>query len=721
MKTIMIRCIAACLTLALLLPAAIPTVSAADSVTVVEKNGVQPSFERDGYNWPLGQALPHFSPMAEHLDAIDVVGMPFAQRLAVSCLQGIVNRAQPRVFLVDRDHDSRDAWGGALGLDYAFLPWEDVLAKYLDEILGLVVYNPAIQATANVATTIAGVENALAVSPALADELADAYGLPVLADLREQPITDKLGAYRWLHANYWDRCTRRTISGLVPDGHLPLRDFSVAVRAAVVWLDPKLPEEREVLALFFGDTAPLECFYTGWWPDEGAGIAFSSSYGVTTIPSDFYLNYTVYSSMSRQLDVPPVPAKPAMEPGKIYVSFNISDGDNIQYDQGAMKIPRLWGSPLRGDVPIGWTFSPAMLDAGPQILNWYYSTATSGDVLISGPSGLGYSTAAQWPGKAFIEGYGAITNRYFERTGMNIITVWSKLTGSRANRFIGAMPALLGLTVQFEYGQRVQYTRAGKPVVWFGSDVPCSTGAMSYDNGVDNIKERIRAAARWDNSAPQFYMAQADAWHTSVHDFVRLRDELVAEFPGRFVFVRPDHLMMLLNEYYAKPFLVSLQRQALDESGSPVPVTDGSFTTGWQASAPGEAALVIDLGESVVLSRYVLKNAETGYMDANLNSRAWKLLASTDGDTWRAIDSVCGNESAIAYRALKQCRARYIRLAIKDAGADGVARVQELEIYGVPEARACDPWVRLRSFFHDLRTWFMNPIYEVVAWVEGLF
>ena len=711
--------IGACLALTLLLPmVAVPAASAVESAAAAS-GAAQPSFERDGYSWPLGQALPHFSPMAVSLDAIDVAGMPFAQRLAVSCLQGVVNRAQPRIFLLDRDHDSRDAWGVELGLDYAFLPWEDVLQKYLEEIRGLVVYNPDIQATANVATTIAGIEDALAVSPELAASLADAYGLPVLVDLREKPITDKLSAYRWLHANYWARCTRRTISGL--DGHLPLRDFSVAVRAAVVWLDPKFPEEREVLALFFGDTAPLECFYTGWWPDEGAGIAFSSGYGVTTIPSDFYLNYTVYSAMSRRLDVPPVPAKPAMEPGKIYISLNISDGDNIQYDQGAMKIPRLWGSPLRGEVPIGWTFSPAMLDAGPQILNWYYKTATAGDVLISGPSGLGYSTAAQWPGKAFTQRYGALTNSYFERNGMDIITVWSKLTGSRANWFIGAMPALLGLTVQFEYGQRVQYTRAGKPVVWFGSDVPCSTGAMSYDNGVDNIKERMRAAAQWDNGEPQFYMAQADAWHTSVHDFVRLRDELVEEFPGRFVFVRPDHLMMLLNEYYAKPFPVSLQKSATDESGNPAPITDGSFTTGWQAPAPGEAALVIDLGESTVLHRYVLKNAETAYMDTNLNSRAWKLQASADGETWRTIDSVLGNEKAIAYHSLKQCKARYIRLVVEDAGADGVARVQELEIYGVPEARAGNAWVRLRSFFHDLRTWFMNPIYEVVAWVESLF
>ena len=705
--------IAACLALALFLPiVSVPAAAVTDS-------GSQPSFEQDGYSWPLGQALPHFSPMAEHLDAIDVAGMPFAQRLAVSCLQGIVNRAQPRIFLVDRDYDSRDAWGGELELDCTFLPWEDVLTKYLDEIRGLVIYNPAIQATANVATTIAGVENALAVSPELGVALADTYALPVLVDLREKPITDKLSAYHWLYANYWDRCTRRTISGLAPDGHLPLRDFSVAVRAAVVWLDPKLPEEREVLALFFGYTEPLECFYTGWWPDEGAGIAFASAYGVTTIPSDFYLNYTVYSGMSQALSLPPVPAKPMLEDGKIYVSLNFSDGDNIQYDQGAMRIPRLWGSPQRGEVPIGWTFSPVMLDAGPQIMNWYYKTATENDVLISGPSGVGYSTAAQWPGKAFTEGYGAMTNGYFERCGMNIVTVWSKITASRANWYAGAMPGLLGFTVQFEYGQRIQYTKNKKPVVWFGSNVPGSRGAMSYDNGTGNFRERLTAAAEWANTEPQFIMGQADVWHTSVHDFVALRDELAEKYPGRFLFVRPDHLMMLLNEYHAKPFLVSLQKPAFDEYGNPAAVTDGTFTTGWQAASPGQAMLEIDLGESVILDRYVLKNAETNYLDPSLNTVSWALHISADGANWTVIDTVSGNGDAIVYRNLKGQSARYVMLVITGPGADGIARVQALEIYGVPAARALNPRVRLRSFFHDMVTRLSGPIYEIVAWVEG--
>jgi len=679
------------------------------------------SEESAGFDWPLGRALPHFGAPAEPLDAIDIIEMPLAERLAVACLQGVVNRARPRIFLVDRDYDTRDSWGPDLGLSYEFMPWKDVLLKYLEEIKGLVIFNPEIRDTNNAACTVAGIKDALAVSPALAEELAAApYHLPILVDLRDAPITDKLSAYRWVHANYWDQCTRRTISGLAPDGHFPLRDFSVAVRAAILWLDPKIPEERAVLKLFFDDTKPLDCYYTGWWPNEGAGISFASAYGVMTIASDFYLNYTVYSGMPRELDaIPPVPAKPELEQGKIYLSLNISDGDNIQYDQGAMRVERLWGSPQRGEVPIGWTFSPVMLDAGPQILNWYYKTATENDVLICGPSGLGYSTAAEWPNKAFVQRYGTMTNDYFERSNMNIITVWQKITASRANWYLGAMPGLLGITTQFENGNFSPKVRhyGGKPVIWLGSDTKGSRGSMSYDNGIDNIMTHMRAAAKKNTAEPRFFMGQVDVWHTGVSDLVRLADDLNAEFPGRFVFVRPDHLMMLVNEYYIKPFNVALQKPAVDENGDPAAITDGTFTTGWEAKTTGPAALRIDLGEPMKLDRFVLKNAGTNYLDASLNTKAWELRSSVDGETWKTLETVSANSKPIVYRKLSGT-ARYIRLVITDAGADDVARVQELEIYGVPAARANDAQVKKMASRHDLRVRLTNPWYEFVEWLH---
>jgi hypothetical protein len=425
--------------------------------------------------------------------------------------------------------------------------------------------------------------------------------------------------------------------------------------------------------------------------------------------------------MSRRLDIPTVPAKPALNKNKIYVAVFLSDGDNIQYDQGAMKIDRLWNSPERGSIPIGWTASPVMLDAGPQILNYYYRTATENDVLVCGPSGLGYSTAFEWPGEAFTKQYGKLTNDYFEKTAFNVITVWHELPSNKADWFTGAMPSLLGLTTQGLAGLRIRHSASGVPMIWMGAANITGIGGMAYEDGVDNIYKLLSGAAKLPQSSAQFYAAQGNVWGTSVSDFVRLRADLERAYPGRFEFVRPDHFMMLLNEADGKPYNAALRANAEASGGTGAANTvDGSFTTGWESSAAGEKWITLDLGESYVLDRYVLKNAETNYLDPSLNTKGWKLQYSADGEDWRDADTVTANSAAIAYRGLNGQKARYIRLLITEPSADGTARVQDLEVYGVKEkdtgfcAKVSGGW---SSFWQSLT----NRFFLIIDWFKRLF
>ena len=41
------------------------------------------------------------------------------------------------------------------------------------------------------------------------------------------------------------------------------------------------------------------------------------------------------------------------------------------------------------------------VDVAPVILRWFQTTATQNDVLVSGPSGLGYTYPAAWPAGKF--------------------------------------------------------------------------------------------------------------------------------------------------------------------------------------------------------------------------------------------------------------------------------------------------------------------------------
>ena len=80
--------------------------------------------------------------------------------------------------------------------------------------------------------------------------------------------------------------------------------------------------------------------------------------------------------------------------GKHYVSFVVTDGDNLQWMTTSMPSSTdWWANPHRGEVALGWGMPPSMLDLAPSALRWYYDGAHAGphgDQFTVGPSGFGY-------------------------------------------------------------------------------------------------------------------------------------------------------------------------------------------------------------------------------------------------------------------------------------------------------------------------------------------
>src|SRR5262249_10346296 len=110
------------------------------------------------------------------------------QLVLFASLKGVVNATKPRVFSYEGDAfaEGEHTWLQSVGLG-----WNDVtdnwslITKYKSEIQGLIVYDPALPDTMNLATTIAGQKRALVAAPALLPRLTAApYSLPVLQDLR---------------------------------------------------------------------------------------------------------------------------------------------------------------------------------------------------------------------------------------------------------------------------------------------------------------------------------------------------------------------------------------------------------------------------------------------------------------------------------------------------------------------------------------------------------
>lgn len=457
-------------------------------------------------------------------------------------LKGLVNKTQPRIYSYDANtvnSEGKYTWLNALNLNYSEVSDNmTMITKYRNEISGIVVYDDNYTDTINLATTIAGVRNAIVAAPSQVSMLTSSpYNLPILIDLRGQ-FTSKLQIYQYLYNNYWSSCTHRVLVGLNPDAHKgTIRDYAVAMNAAVVWLDPNVSNENTLLRSFMS-SMPSGSAYMGWWTDEGAGVSLVSEYGISTVASDWSTNLSVFAGMSRTVNVKSVPAKPTLQ-NKIYLTFIMSDGDNLQYMEHRMK--QEWDDPARGSVPIGWTVSPASLDAAPSLLNYYYNTATANDCLISGPSGVGYTYPNNWANQTNLDNFVKMSNDYCNRAGLKVITIWNTITGgintNVGNSFANNAPSLFGLTAMNGPGGQVDI---------YNNKLPAQRLNATYCYDQASLQMEVNnAISGWNGTSPRFVAIQSEPWDVTPTMIKNVANTL----NSNVVVIRPDNYFQLIREY----------------------------------------------------------------------------------------------------------------------------------------------------------------------------
>jgi len=293
------------------------------------------------------------------------------------------------------------------------------------------------------------------------------------------------------------------------------------------------------MAMFTSQMTPANSVYIGWVPNEGNDVPWLSTYGIPVVASDYFVNGSVFSGVASPINIPPIPPPPPLQ-NKVYVALLLSDGDNVQYMQHAMKIN--WENGSRGAVPIGWTVDALAANLDPVMLNYYWSTATTNDCLISGPSGAGYTRVEHWSG-ANLAAFANLADGYLQRTGLRVITVWDSVNSGIAKAYATNCPSLLGLADQNGTYNAVNLglrTIAETPT--YASTIAQMTNAI------------VSAAAGWNGSAPVFEVAQAVAWNLVPSDLLTI----AKLFPtNEFAFVRPDQLFMLANQVYGNPVAVT--------------------------------------------------------------------------------------------------------------------------------------------------------------------
>lgn len=657
-----------------------------------------------GTSWPKGQALPVFATPAAALDTIALQDLSKDEQLTFAALQGLVNSRQPRIYLMN---GGGDAWAATatvnLHLEKRYdreSKWE-LVAKYAREVTGVVLYDP-VKSThyRNLAGTIAGLQRVLPVTAGVYEEMKKrGISLKVSVDLTELKFTTPVEIYQYMYDHYWPKCEKRLIVSAKPNDikgggdYSHTRDMAVAVGAAVVWLDNLIPAEKAVFQKFLGDMKAGEAVALGWYTTERSGITTVSAYGIGTLAADFFLNSTVLSGTDHKIRIPKVPKMPELE-NKVYVAVFISDGDNIQYTQNAMR--KGWDriADIRGKMALSWTIAPGLVDIAPGIMNYYYSTATANDCFVTGPSGMGYCMPTNTliePGApvgeyltdpARMDGYARLTETYLQRSGLRVMTIWDDASPMQRKSYEKYDRNLYGATVQnfkdvpsVEGGVENNRVRFDKLVVPY---------AGSYDHIHGSLTKEIQ---RWDGKGPLFLSYQANVWGDLRPDrLLELRDKLNEQFPGKVEFVRADHYFNLSNKSAGLPFNLCMSAKTSVRSGDPAAssdsVTDGTPETVWESSEKTKQWLGFDFGDSYKLSRYVIRHAGENGLDRDRNTRDFTVQGSTDGKYWETLDAFKGNKENVTDVEFSPMIARYVKIIVNQTGSDSRARLSDIEIYG---------------------------------------
>ncbi len=656
-----------------------------------------------GIVWPAGQALPTFAAPARKLDTIRVQSLSPDEQITFSALQGIVNKAQPRIMLLDSHTDEGELtwaeWAELdLGRTYDEQDRYELVAKYADELTGVVLYDPSTSVHyRNLAGTVAGIEGAIPVTPEVYAGLRNhGIELPVAVDLTRLKFTEPAELYAYLYRQYWPKAEHRVILSARPtdDGDLHhTRDLVAAVGGAVVWLDPREPEEDRVLARFFADMEAGNAVALGWYTTERSGISAASKHGIGTIPSDYFLNATVFAGINQAVRIPPVPPMPELE-NKAYIAIYISDGDNIQYVQRAMR--KIWDQArdVRGKVALNWTIAPGLVDVAPVMMNYYYTQATPADAFVTGPSGMGYlipyNTLNEEGGvvgpvlrnQQRMNSYAELTERYLQRSGLRVVTIWDQASPMHRAAYARHCPSLYGLTVQnFRDSPDVAPSVENGRLYFEKLQIPY---AGTYNHVNESITERLDA---WDRRSPLFLAYQMSVWHNMKPDrILELYRELLERYPGEVEFIRADHYFNMYNRANGLPFNLSMLAQTKVTSANGAAdakrVIDGTPRTIWQAEGEADQWLVFDFGQPFEVSRCVVRHAGQAGMDPSLNTRAFRVLLSEDGEHWSVADALSDNEADLSDLKFDPASARYLRLEITDPGADGTARIADVEVFG---------------------------------------
>lgn len=164
-------------------------------------------------------------------------------------------------------------------------------------------------------------------------------------------------------------------------------------------------------------------------------------------------------------------------------------------------------------------------------------------------------------------------------------------------------------------------------------------------------------------------------------------DEIVKQ---DFITVSKDATKEEVNLALNKTATASGQTAA---SEAPEKAVDGIVNTKWCTTNSGGQWMQIDLGKISTLTEIVINHAEMGGEGSSLNTAAYHVEVSEDGQNYKEVLRVEKNTAGLTEDPIAVIHGRYVKLWIDEPtqGGDNAARIYEVEVKGLEEAVEIPP------------------------------
>ena len=261
-----------------------------------------------------------------------------------------------------------------------------------------VIWDPAVPATINVATTLAWLRGIAAFGP---DDAVGslAQGLSLELDLRSFDFQTPTNAYQWalrqIAVSTPSTLALVSVGDLVGDPsegvvNWTVRDYAVGARAFTWTADlhhisfAGEPGDELVRAILSTVTRRRATMF-GWSNDENAQTVLSSRKGINFVGADTpglpAANLTVHSAIRTKAVQSPLPRPPQLRKTVVYATVVFTDGDNIGVLVGHHEAR--WVAAGRGEVPVGWSMQGMAPSWTPGVARYFFETSSFNDEMIA--------------------------------------------------------------------------------------------------------------------------------------------------------------------------------------------------------------------------------------------------------------------------------------------------------------------------------------------------